>query len=399
MQKGGRKHRPGDVDPKDPYKSLDGAFTKEFLSSFCQKCDAWNGPLGLEFLMDCERPEGVLCSACYLCHIVQVFRDMRRVLRDDGTVWWNCGDSYAGSIGTGKWGIERNYMDGMDAVQKAVPSREAPWLKNKDQCLIPQRTQIALQKDGWYARSTSIWNKTSPLPENVTDRPSDDFEFVFLFTKKPHYFYDYLSVLQPLASINKAELSNAEKEAMAFWESQAGKDESKGVLVVEPGKAVIGRNLRSVWSIPNARVTESHTAAFPDSLVKICVLAGTPERSCIECGTPWERDIEKVKEKIEYPPRYEAGIPGEGPRRGLCSGPVSPKPRKRIYRGWIPWCECWKGDPDEAPWTPPTVLDPFAGTGTTLRVAESLGRGWTGIEISKEYYAMIEKQMSQRNLF
>lgn len=172
------------------------------------------GQLGLEHAPDCLGwATGDECGECYVCHLVEVFREVRRVLRDDGTVWLNLGDSFAGG---GNGGGGSFAKDGMRAAKpgtdKNVPGRTGSRgaggkLKPKDLMLMPHRVALALQADGWWVRTDVVWNKSNNLPESVTDRPARAHEYVFLLTKRRRYFYDHMAVKQPVSDSSLARLA------------------------------------------------------------------------------------------------------------------------------------------------------------------------------------------------
>lgn len=159
--------------------------------AFCRRCDAWRGELGLE-------PTPQLFTA----HLVEVFREARRVLRHDGTAWVNMGDCYAGT--PNGWSAEKYRSRGIAGEQADDRTfRDKPFattgngLKPKDLCLMPARLAIALQEDGWWVRSDIIWHKPNPLPESILDRPTKSHEYVFLLAKSEEYFYDHEAVKEP----------------------------------------------------------------------------------------------------------------------------------------------------------------------------------------------------------
>src|SRR6266849_652462 len=173
---------------------------------FCMHCRAWRGELGLE-----PTPE------LYVPHLVDIFREVRRVLRTDGTLWLVLGDSYAGSWGnqgrTPRRGGQRPVHGSMIQDLRPYPFRARctgswvnthPVLKPKDLIGVPWRVALALQADGWYLRSDIIWAKPNPMPESVTDRPTRAHEHIFLLTKAMRYFYDAVAVAEPPARPNEA---------------------------------------------------------------------------------------------------------------------------------------------------------------------------------------------------
>ena len=181
--------------------------------------------------------------------MVEVFREVRRVLRDDGTLWLNLGDSYNGSGGAGG-----DYdPGGLKAGQPKFPGRRISALKPKDLVGIPWRVAFALQADGWYLRSDIIWSKPNPMPESVTDRPTKSHEFVFLFAKSPRYFYDHEAIKEPYAestfkrakSVNNAATRKDNGTAINQRGITAEQQTKAYSKVTETG----GRNKRSVWHI------------------------------------------------------------------------------------------------------------------------------------------------------
>jgi len=203
-------------------------------------------------------------------NLVNVFREVRRVLRDDGTVWLNLGDSYAriGGDNAGKgrhWdGRKNNPNTGHNRYAKKIG------LKQKDLVGIPWRVAFALQSDGWYLRQDIIWHKPNPMPESVTDRCTKAHEYIFLLSKSQKYYYDSEAIKEDA----KSEPKVIDKMGEGY---QA--DYTKGKRFSE-GERVWGtetKNKRSVWSIPVASYSEAHFATYPPELIKPCILAGCPE--------------------------------------------------------------------------------------------------------------------------
>ena len=220
----------------------------------------------------------------YVAHLVAVFREVRRVLRDDGTVWLNLGDSYAGAgrAGTNPEYHKRHTMfgrSGHDPGCFGLPSAIPDGLKAKDIVGIPWRVAFALQAEGWWLRSAIIWAKPNPMPESVTDRPTSSYEHVFLLASSQKYFWDQEAVREPSASTTLSHVARAEARAL---------DNPVDHLVCRPPAG--GRNLRDVRTIPTQPFPGAHFAVFPEALVKPCVMAGTSEAgACPDCGAPWER--------------------------------------------------------------------------------------------------------------
>ena len=325
--------------------------------------------------------------------MVEVFREVRRVLRDDGTLWLNYGDCYAatGKSGGGKRG-EQWAQYGADHVgPRGGKWRPAPaGLKPKDLVGMPWRIAFALQADGWYLRSDIIWSKPNPMPESVTDRPTKSHEYVFLLSKRPRYFYDADAIREAHKEPNRG---NGERDRVNYntggiiGRGRVGEYE-EGVRLYNPA----GRNRRTVWEIPTQPMPEAHFATFPEALVEPCIKAGTSARgACPECGAPWRRVVEKG-----------GGTTGAGwhdHSNDLVRGQVGPASAlgrsrmtgRRYYRrdiGWQPSCTCGTEET-----VPCVVLDPFGGSGTVAKVARDLGRSSISCELNPEYVEIAKKRL------
>lgn len=258
----------------------------------------------------------------YVAAMVAVFREVKRVLRDDGTLWLNLGDSYAAggrgspfSDASAKQATNGGSFDG--AVRRGGPPIG---YKPKDLVGIPWMVAFALRADGWYLRSDIIWSKPNPMPESVRDRPTKAHEYIFLLSKSARYFYDQQATLEPSVVTNAAD---AEKRKAKIHKLAAagvgGSDGRKALGLGDMTFNPAGRNIRSVWQMATEPSPLPHFAAFPEELPRKCILAGSAT-----------------------------------------------------------------GD---------TVLDPFAGTGTTLKVARELGRKAIGIELSETYCDLAGKRL------
>lgn len=265
----------------------------------------------------------------YVARLVAVFREVRRVLRDDGTFWLNLGDSYASS---GKYRTEAQatakstLLGGKKTQTQSCiqPTKRGSGLADKQLVGVPWRVAFALQEDGWILRSDVIWEKPNAMPSSVADRPASSHEHIFLLTKCPKYYYHRKAVQVPAVSTSLHHFVDGRPDKQrGHGRRHAGFNDRYAARLAEEGVPT-HRNLRDVWRVPTACFSEAHFATFPPDLIKPCILAGCPE----------------------------GGI----------------------------------------------VLDPFLGSGTTLMVAQNLGRRGVGIELRSEYIHMARLRTAQRTL-
>ena len=212
----------------------------------------------------------------YIDRLVSVFREVRRVLRDDGTLWLNIGDSYAGNSNRG------TKLQGNPEFNKNRPSRELTLLpkksvpnscKPKDLIGIPWMLAFALRADGWYLRQDIIWHKPNPMPESVKDRCVKSHEYIFLFSKKPRYFFDYKAIQE------ESKWNGKDKRSGKGRISYDGKRTEGGVEKTKAQQSFVSitgrRNKRDVWRIATRPYKEAHFATFPEQLIEPCILAGS----------------------------------------------------------------------------------------------------------------------------
>jgi DNA modification methylase len=202
----------------------------------------------------------------YIANLLGVFREVWRVLREDGTLWLNLGDSYATNVHTGSYGKNADHCSLNSIARTRIPHG----LKAKDLCGIPWRVAFALQADGWYLRSDIIWYKPNPMPESVTDRPTKAHEYLFLLTKQERYFYDAEAIREnSFCEAGSAGTWNGNRDfGLPNGQSRFGNPNLGG--------SIDGfRNKRSVWTIPTQAYAEAHFATFPEDLIKPCILAGS----------------------------------------------------------------------------------------------------------------------------
>jgi DNA modification methylase len=359
------------------------------------------GQLGLE-----PTPEA------YVEAMVAVFREVRRVLRSDGTVWLNLGDSYNGSGKGGNGGGSSGLNLGREArenpdYRQGFHSKpiDAPGLKPKDLVGIPWRVAFALQADGWYLRSDIIWSKPNPMPESVTDRPTKAHEYLFLLSKSPRYYFDADAVRETSNDLRE-QWKRPRYIGAKHNVPEGQRGDTDRVVEYEQG-----RNLRTVWTIATAPYPGAHFATFPPKLVEPCIKAGTSERGvCPECGAPWERVVERGQshyasikgdrtwQEMEAVSHARGEVTNVQTRTERGTVP-SLRAASTATTGWEPSCACQLLAPSGLPAgltpVPATVLDPFAGSGTTAMVAQSLSRRAILIDLNADYLGQVMERNSQ----
>jgi DNA modification methylase len=228
------------------------------------------GQIGLE-----ETPEK------YVGRLVELFAEVRRVLRADGTLWLNLGDSYVANGGGGERRMVELGRPSPGALSQPHQlcdkkrSTQTPGLKPKDLMGIPWRVAFALQADGWYLRSDIIWSKPNPMPESVTDRPTKAHEYVFLLSKSERYAYDADAIKEKAVYAGTLQTFSTPKKSAGRGTGRAASGNEKAGA--PPVLMADGRNARSVWTITTQPCPEAHFAVMPKKLARRCILAGCPE--------------------------------------------------------------------------------------------------------------------------
>ena len=371
----------------------------------------------------------------YIETLTEVFREVRRVLKDEGILWLNMGDAYcsqpAGNINPSGFSQTRpsRRKHGIGAETVDLPIKDFGNLKPKNLIGQPWRLAFALQIDGWYLRSDIIWAKPNPMPESVqgsgwyrhkvrdkkskewiecsgcekckdnggyvlrmnAGRPTKSHEYLFLFTKSAKYYYDAEAIKEPSKYPNDNRKSRSSKNHKRM--------PTEKIAGVRPGDQTYPtRNKRTVWTIPTQACPEAHFAVFPEKLVEPCILAGTSEKGyCAECGKPIVRIIEKTGGRDwRNDGILSIGIPGErnkggSNKRGRPTTSLDEVKRTRTI-DWKPSCSCRVGTVS-GDIIPGLVLDPFMGSGTVAIVAKRLGRDYLGIELSMEYLKIIRGRL------
>jgi DNA modification methylase len=368
------------------------------------------GQLGLEQSLD-----------EFIENMVAVFREVKRALRDDGTLWLNMGDSYSTDT---KWGGSSSNKNEAKQGYAARFIKTKSGCKPKDLCGVPWMLAFALRADGWFLRSDVIWHKKAPMPESVYDRPTKAHEYVFLLTKKARYFYDAIAGAEPVTGGAHARGDGVNPKAASIDAgNHRGRPKQNESFSAAVNELVDSRNARTVWSLSPESFSGAHFATMPTELVRRALLAGTSEKGCCPtCGKPMVRELEKVRvatrpgtdTKIRVPSGWNTGEGNHNTIDGYYDNgqaPAAEKLGKAVtsavhhspevvgnrdpYRhvttkntiGWKPGCEC------NAKPVPCRVLDPFSGAGTTAMVARRLGLHATGIELNPEYAAMSRKRI------
>ena len=353
----------------------------------CSHCGAWRGCLGQEPTVE-----------MYVEHLVEVFRELRRVLRKDGTLWLNLGDSF---------------------LDKQIAG--TPW-----------EVAFRLREDGWRLCTDIVWDKPNTRPESVNCRPTRSHEFIFLFSRSADYFYDADAVREQAVSLGrKAPGGNYRKKGFPDGDERRRISSTLGTLAV-PNP--LGRNKRSVWRVATQGFPGAHFAVFPPQLIEPCILAGTPEKCCARCGAPWRKRTSLVGYCESHSGRKGADAP---------DAVVSPNSvfRTRMIAvhkpiGLVPTCDCFgwpsqamlpcpecsgsgrnpksrmtcvrcrgKGERLQDDWDAldlstcasekGIVIDPFAGAGTTGLVAMQHGRRFAGCDLNAAYVAMAQARLEK----
>jgi len=321
----------------------------------------------------------------YIDELVAVFDEIRRVLRPDGSAWLNLGDSYA---------TARRDHTGGDQVGGApdgdYATRDEGDLGRKNKMLVPHRVAIALQSDGWIVRNDVTWVKPNPMPSSVKDRLNTTTEQIFHLTPEPDYYYDLDAIREAHAKSTMDRGAGSEYNTRRFTAQKGKSMTQQDDVKIHPS----GKNPGDVFEVTTKPFPEAHFAVYPPELCEKPTKATCPPKVCVECGSPYEREVER--ESIEDAGRsddaqyVQSGTREEKDAHRQLGGNYQEALENRDVemKGWQQTCDC---DTDAT--EPGIVLDPFAGAGTTCLVAKELDRRFIGVDLNPEYVAMAQRRL------
>ena len=359
---------------ENAYQATGNAFIKKYdkkIAGLCSSCGAWRGDLGLE-------PDFNM----YLNHLLQITTELKRILKPTGTLWWNIADSYAGNMGKRSgWSYnkaisnEQAQGDGTAISLKANYSMAA-----KCKMQIPERLSTRMvDEQQWTLRNDIIWEKPNHMPSSVKDRLSPGYEHIYFFVKSKHYFFNLDAIREEYAavSIDRAKYAVQSFQAYGNLKNATGYTADKIATLNESGK-----NPGDIWRISTKPFRDAHFATFPPDLPERCMKAGAPKEVCAKCGKP------KVGVTKTITHRPEGGTRDIGGRKDGYTTRLPPNPYSiKEFEGYKPTCACG------AAFIPPTILDPFAGSGTTLMAAKEAWYSSIGIELNPSYAEMIKTRL------
>ena len=317
----------------------------------------------------------------FVARMVEVFREVRRVLAGHGTCWVNLGSSYCSGTDANR---KPGNGDCASWTTRNQPQRTASvgGFKPKDMVPIPWMVAMALQADGWWLRQDIILSKRNPVPESCTDRCTKSHEYFFLLTKKARYYFDNEAIKEPNSEAGAKRLAGKPVKLGGSKNSERADMPFSGA---EMNQAV-GRNKRSVWEVVTEPTKEAHFATFGQKWIEPCILAGCPREVCRVCGKPRERVVEKSggttgKSWHDHSNDLAGGMSQYDPtcqKGGV--GKAKDANGQEYKSTTIGWTDCGHGD-----YRPGIVLDPFGGSGTTGVVAAKLKRDYILIELNERY--------------
>ena len=364
---------------------------EKIRSGFCKKCGAWYGQLGLEPSLD-----------MYIEHLLEIMRELKRVLKKTGVIFWVHGDCYGGS-GCGK-GDYRNNNKRSLSNPKLYCEKPNPQLTLTPKCIALQNFRFILRcvdELGLILRDIIIWAKKiwiakentttgNAMPSSVRDRCTFTYEPVFMLVKAKEYFFDQDALRVPYTRpLNRWGGDELKAEGKSEWDSETGQQTYRD-RNMRPN--IMGANRPNVWQINTEPLKLSHFAPFPSLLVENLIKAGCPQWICRACGKARERIVkvrineDKVPDKWKRTYRGKVELSNSPTQRSVSELYKEALSKERYTIGWTD-CGCGAG------WVSGVVLDPFAGSGTVGVVAERLGRNSILIDLNKEYCEMALKRL------
>ena len=348
-----------------------GVFRFTTSSRFCVKCGAWKGQFGQE-------PDFHL----YIKHLLDIFDEIKRVLKKEGTCWINISDTYGGSA-TGLSCKSHDVIANLPKSLNHICQRTSPW--NKCMLGLPERFALGMIGRGWLLRNKIVWHKPNHIPCPVKDRFTNSWEHLFFFSKSRKYYFDLDAVRVP----HKQSRAQAERDFTRTMQGRYSSVHSSYILNHHKGK-----NPDDLWTISLRPFKGAHFAVFPEQLIERPILAGCPSRVCKKCGIPKLQRVEAVNPNtfnIKARDIKEGGIKHsdrKASKKEINNSNekdyVSDLRIKTIFE-----CKCNAG------FIPGVVLDPFMGSGTTAVVARRLGRNFLGIELNPDYVRIARKRLKK----
>jgi len=331
----------------------------------------------------------------YITKLCNIFDEVKRVLKKDGTCWVNMGDTYNSGGNYRKDGSSgRGYKYNRTEYGRCQVDKKKQGLPDKCLCQIPSRFAIEMTNRGWILRNEIIWHKPNCMPSSVKDRFTVDFEKIFFFVKSKKYWFEQQLEPHKECSIkarnSKLNQTNNNGAKMSAVNVQMG-DEKRGHRFIPEQ----GRNKRSVWTITTKPYKEAHFAVYPPELIETPIKAGCPRYVCKKCGKAREKTYKQIKHK---PIEIYNGQAKKDYQNAKAQNPSDTKRRvlesMRTENKVIGLTDCGCN----AGFEPGVVLDPFIGSGTTAVVAKSLGRNYIGIELNPDYIKLAEQRLGQEVL-
>lgn len=331
------------------------------------------GQLGLE-----DTPEQ------YVENLIEVFNELKRVLKPTGTFFLNIDDTY--SRGSRPKDASEDSLRKDNGSEAGEPDEKIKYdLPDKSMSMIPERVMMAMVDNGWILRNKIIWRKKGGgMPESVKDRFSTTWEYVYMFSLNQDYYFDLDAVREPHKK-NSLERDKRGVNKNKWTDGADGQSQHSMQKPTDEQNALNpkGKNPGDMWTISTASMSEAHFAVYPDELCEKPVKAGCPKKVCVECGKPYERNVQREKVgETKARNNLETGC-----KNGLkWDGPADAE-----IKGWNKQCSCETDNTKKG-----TILDPFSGAGTTCLAARQHNRNYIGIELNKEYAEMARKRIKEK---